>query len=162
MKGFWILIGFMVVSCVAMGFSVESIEGDDTSISKWLGMPAVCMSADEPCWLQLGVGEGVVVMGGGGMGVIVIGAYGVGLLFAVGQLAAGLISVCQVGVGLVFFVAQLGGGLAGVGQVAVGGLVQGQGKLGVDGSDFLEQLNDEVNAALGWKRARDPDDDAPT
>lgn len=158
-KRFWICVAFMVATCVGAGFSVDRPNGEDISVSKWMGMPAVCMSADEPCWLQLGVGEGVVVMGGGGVGVILIGAYGVGILFAIGQLAGGLIAVCQVGVGLVFFLGQLAFGLTGLGQVAIGGLVQGQGKLGRDGTEFLEQLNEEVNAALGWRLLRVGDTD---
>lgn len=153
-KRFWLLVGVIVLTTVGLAFAVKRDPETGMSAAKVLGMPAVCIGASEPCWLQLGIPEsgdppvGVLVVGLGGAGVVMIGLYGVGLLFATGQLAAGLIAVCQVGVGLVFFLGQLAFGLTGLAQLAIGGLVAGQGRLGMDGAEFLEVLNRDVERSL--------------
>jgi len=161
-KRFWILVGAIVLTSIGLGLVVHRDPETGMSEAKVLGMGAVCMGTAEPCWLQLGFPTengseaepptGVLVVGLGGVGVVMIGLYGVGLLFATGQLAAGLITVCQVGVGLVFFLGQLAFGLTGLGQLAIGGLVAGQGRLGMDGEAFLRQLDRDVSQALriGW------------
>ena len=156
-------IRLMVVLLVTfLGFFFFPTNESGQSEESIAGMPVVCLGDAESdmdpdtnpigsnaCWLTLGAGTGVVVVGIGGFGVVSLTLYGVGLLFATGQLAAGGIAFGQAGFGLSFFLGQAGVAPVAMGQVVGGGLVKGQGALGADGGPFLQELSREVNALLG-------------
>ncbi len=63
-------------------------------------------------------------------------------------MAGGLFAIGQLGVGLIGFIAQLGFGAAGIAQLAIGGMVEGQGRLGFSGRDFLRSLNADLDRFL--------------
>lgn len=165
MLRFFIVLVAIIVSSIAFFAEGSLRDGEPT---KFLGIPTVGTDthshfesssdsddssddlADEaPAldgWLVFG-GTGVLVLGVG-FGVVEIGLYGVGLLFATGQLCAGLFVIGQAALGVVFFLAQVGFGATGLGQLAIGGLVTGQGELGADGSDFLARMGADISELL--------------
>ena len=145
MKPFGVLLGVMIATAIAMVLSPGGTE-------PVLGLP-VTNVADEntPAWIAFG-GVGVLCLGAG-VGVVSFTLYGGGVLFATGQITAGLICIGQLGVGVVFACVQVGAGLTGIGQGIAGGLVGGQGTLGFDGDEFLEQLDKDVSELLRvWRR----------
>ena len=121
-------------------------------------MPTLGIAHPDPCWIQLGGGSGVLVVGIGGFGIVSLTIYGAGLLFATGQLAAGGIALGQVGVGISAFVGQAGGGLVALGQLVIGAVVAGQVPIGIRGAEFFEQLSGELVELLSWRRPMTADD----
>ncbi|MBO6934447.1 MAG: hypothetical protein JJ863_05720 [Deltaproteobacteria bacterium] len=149
MGRFFILFGVLLVTY--LGFFLFPTPNDGQSAEQVAGMPVVCVGAaeEEPCWLTIGAGQGVVLVGMGGAGVVCFALYSVGLLFATGQLAAGGLAIGQVGFGGSFFLGQAGVGPVALGQLVGGALVAGQGALGASGGDFLKELSAELNQILG-------------
>lgn len=153
MSRFLMLCGVLIVTF--LGFFLFPTPNDGKSAEEVLGMPVVCLGtedASEPCWLTLGAGEGVVVVGIGGFGLVAFTFYGVGLLLGTGQLAAGGITIAQVGFGGSFLLGQAGVAPVALGQVVGGALVKGQGQFGADGGEMMKNLSKEVNALLGPSR----------
>lgn len=142
-KRFWLLMA-IVIATTAL-FAAEGLLRAGAPSEIW-GMPVVAVGGEEPAWIALS-GVGVIVLGAG-FGVVAFTLYGAGVLFATGQLAAGLFAFGQLAAGLVCFVAQLGFGASGVGQLAIGGLVWGQAPVGLDGEEFLKQMNRDVSELL--------------
>ncbi len=143
---FVILCGVIAATAVAFYPLTETDEAGVSKSAEVLEMPALCvMSEDEPCWLTLGGGVGVLVIGAGGIGIVVFGLYGAGVLFATGQLAVGCIAFGQVGIGPVMWVGQAGGGFVAGGQVAIGIIASGQGQVGFDGESFFDALKKDID-----------------
>lgn len=153
------LILFAVLLVTYLGFFLFPTPNDGRSAEEVAGMSVVCVGAaeEEPCWLTIGAGKGVVLVGMGGAGVVCFALYSVGLLFATGQLAAGGLTIGQVGFGGSFFLGQAGVGPVALGQVVGGALVAGQGALGARGGDFLKELSGELNQILGKRAAVEPE-----
>ncbi len=100
-----------------------------------------------PSWIAVG-GPGIITIGAG-VGVVAITWVGGGLLFATGQLAAGLICFGQLGIGIIGFAAQVGTGLVGMGQGGLGLYTVTQGGSRNDlGRPFLKSLSAELNEIL--------------
>lgn len=144
-----VLFGVLLVTY--LGFFLFPTPKQGRSVEQVAGMPVVCVGVedDDPCWLTLGAGKGVVVVGMGGMGVVCFALYSVGLLFATGQLAAGGLAIGQVGFALTFWIGQAGAGPVAFGQLVGGAIADGQGALGVKGAPFLEELSADLNRLLG-------------
>jgi hypothetical protein len=159
MSRFLAVCGVLVVTYLGFFFYPTTAEGK--SPDEIAGMPVVCqgvgsenpLESGQACWLTLGAGRGIVVVGMGGVGVVCFVFYGLGILFATGQLAAGGIAFGQVGLGLSFFFGQAGVAPVAMGQVVGGAQVVGQGALGPNGGPFLKQLSAELNRILGSKKA---------
>lgn len=130
----------------------ETVDGVST-LEPIANLPIVCWgdSHELPCWLTIGAGMGVLVVGIGGVGVVCLTLYGAGILFASGQVAAGGIALAQGGVGFSMFIGQGGGAFTALGQVAVGVIADGQGALGVSGMPFFTRLNYELNQILRFR-----------
>lgn len=130
----------------------ETVDGAST-MEPIANLPIVCWgdSHESPCWLTIGAGMGVLVVGLGGVGVVCLTLYGAGILFASGQVAAGGIALAQGGVGFSMFIGQAGGAFSALGQVAVGVIADGQGALGVSGMPFFARLNYELNQILRFR-----------
>ena len=95
MKHFFILLAVIIATSVV--FAGITLLGDTTT-TEVLGMQVVSAgNFDQPAWLCVGGGAGVLVVGVGGVGVVSITLYGAGLLFATGQLAVGLLCIAQLG-----------------------------------------------------------------
>jgi hypothetical protein len=148
MKRFAVVCAIVLGVSIFLGLEVHALGAGDVNV---LGMPAVHLGSKsaEPAWLAFG-GKGVLVLGAG-FGLVEIGMAGVGVFFAVGQAAVGLFAVGQLAVGLVGVIGQLAFGATGIGQLAVGGLVEGQGKLGFSGGDFLRGLNADLDRFLRFR-----------
>ena len=149
MGRFFILFAVLLVTY--LGFFLFPTPNDGRSAEEIAGMPVVCVGTAEeaPCWLTIGAGQGVVLVGMGGAGIVCFALYSVGLLFATGQLAAGGLTNAQVGYGGSFFLGQVGVGPVAHGQLVGGALVAGQGALGASGGDFMKELSGELNQILG-------------
>ncbi len=145
MKRFGVLSGFIIVTAIAF-----AIMGPTPGSQPVLGMPVLGVGDQDPAWLQVGGGTGVLVVGIGGAGVVTYGLYGLGVLFATGQAAAGLFAIGQLAFGLIFVICQMGAALTGVGQGIVGVQVAGQGTLGGDGEEFLTRLQDDAEKVLAF------------
>ena len=104
--------------------------------------------SEDPAWLVLGAGVGVVVIGFG-FGVVVIGFIGVGLLFGCGQAACGFISFGQVGIGVALFGGQAGGAYTGFGQGIFGIHTWSQGNS--SGRDFILALAADIRPHLRFR-----------
>lgn len=159
MVRFLVLLGVLVVTSVGMGVSgpswpeappAESAVPVQVEPLFW-GLPAVRVMSEEPAWLSLGSGIGVLMVGMGGVGVVSITIYGAGLLFATGQLAVGLVAMGQVGFGIILWLGQAGGAFLAAGQVVGGKLAWGQGQLGSDGSEFFKQLQEDLSDLFRFK-----------
>lgn len=131
----------------ALFTGVVIVFGNDTSTSV-LGMETVCSASTQPCWLVVGTGQGVLVIGAAGVGLVALTLYGAGLFFATGQLAAGLLAIGQLGFGVLGWIGQVGVGLTGRGQLIGGLLVDGQAALGSTDSGFGGRLSRDVKAVL--------------
>jgi len=156
---FLILLGFIVFTAVGLAIggpawpdagAAELPEGVDPEPLFW-GLPALRVMSQEPAWLAVGSGAGVLMVGMGGVGVVAITLYGAGLLFATGQLAVGIMAAGQVGLGLLLWLGQAGGALLSAGQVVGGGLVWGQGQLGWDGEKFFTMLHEDLTDLFSFK-----------
>ena len=156
---FLILLGVLVVTSVGLGVSgpswpeappAESAVPVEVEPLFW-GLPAVRVMSEEPAWLSLGSGVGVLMVGFGGAGVIAITLYGFGLLFATGQLAVGLVAMGQVGFGIILWLGQAGGAFLAGGQVVGGRLAWGQGQLGGDGEQFFTDLHKDLSDLFKFK-----------
>lgn len=112
-----------------------------------LGLKPVGIAADA-CWLNLGGGTGVLVIGLAGAGVVSFTLYGAGVLFATGQLTAGGIAFGQLGIGLVLFLGQVGGGIIAGGQGVGGYLSWRQGGGSSPGARFIRALNEDMKDLL--------------
>ncbi len=148
MKRFAIVGGIAVVVAILLGLEVSWLGAGDTDV---LGLRAVSFGGkgSGPAWLAFG-DEGVLVLGAG-FGLVEIGVAGVGILFATGQVSAGLFAIGQLSFGLLGVIAQLGFGTTGIGQLVIGGLVEGQGRLGFSGGEFLRGFDEDVNRFLRWR-----------
>ena len=159
MYRFFILLGLLVVTSVGLGVSGPSWPEAPPAESDVLveveplfwGLPAVRIMSQEPAWLSLGTGIGVLMVGMGGVGVVSITLYGAGLLFATGQLAVGLVAMGQVGFGIILWLGQLGGAFIAAGQLAGGRLAWGQGHFGGDGEEFFKLLNEDLSDLFRFK-----------
>ena len=141
----------IIVTAIGLGVMTETVDGVST-MDPIANLPVVCWGESEsPCWLTIGAGMGVLVVGLGGVGVVCLTLYGAGILFASGQIAAGGIAVAQGGVGFSMVIGQAGGGFTALGQVAIGVIADGPGALGVTGLPFFAQLNYELNQILRFK-----------
>lgn len=149
MTRFLILCAVLLVTY--LGFFLFPTPNNGQSVEEVAGMPVVCVGAaeEEACWLTIGAGKGVVVVGMGGAGVVCFALYSVGLLFATGQLAAGGLAIGQVGFALSFWLGQAGAGPVAFGQLVGGAIADGQGALGVKGAPFLKELSADLNRILG-------------
>lgn len=149
---FLILLGVIVFTAVGMAIGAPSwpegiselpagVQGEPL----FWGLPALRVMSEDPAWLSLGSGYGVLMVGLGGAGVVAITLYGAGIVFATGQLAVGLMAAGQVGFGVVLWLGQAGGAFTAAGQVVGGGLVWGQGQLGKDGEPFFKALHEDLS-----------------
>lgn len=147
-----VLALIIIVTAIGLGVMTETVEGVST-MKPIANLPVVCWgdSQETPCWLTIGAGMGVLVVGIGGVGVVCLTLYGAGILFASGQVAAGGIALAQGGVGFSMFIGQAGGAFTALGQISVGVIADGQGALGVTGLPFFAQLNYELNQILRLK-----------
>ena len=143
---FLVLCAVLIVTFLGF-FFFPTVDG--RSAETVAGMAVVCLGSNTPCWLTLGAGPGVVVVGMGGVGLVSFTLYGAGLLLGTGQVAAGGIAIGQAGFGASAFLGQIGVAPVARGQAVAGALVQGQGKIGMDGTEYLKTLDAEVNALLG-------------
>lgn len=116
------------------------------------------MASESTCWLTLGAGQGVVVIGAVGWGVVCFTLYGAGILFATGQLAFGGIAIGQAGGALSLFLGQVGGAFTTIAQGALGVISRGQAAIGFDGQPFFESLYDELRGILRFRAAPYPDE----
>jgi len=160
MGRFFILFAVLLVTY--LGFFLFPTPNNGKSVEEVAGMPVVCVgtSEDEACWLTLGAGKGVVLVGMGGVGVVCFALYSVGILFATGQLAAGGLTIGQVGFAGTFFIGQAGAGPVAFGQVVGGAIADGQGSLGAKGAPFLKELSADLNRILG-KGGESPPPEVP-
>ncbi len=142
----------IIITAIGLGIMTETVDGVST-LEPIANLPIVCWgdSHESPCWLTIGAGMGVLVVGIGGVGVVCLTLYGAGILFASGQVAAGGIALAQGGVGFSMFIGQGGGAFTALGQVAVGVIADGQGALGVSGMPFFTRLNYELNQILRFR-----------
>jgi hypothetical protein len=149
MARFLILCAVLLVTY--LGFFLFPTPKNGKSAEEVAGMPVVCVGAaeEEPCWLTIGAGKGVVLVGMGGGGIVCFALYSVGLLFATGQLAAGGLAIGQVGFAGSFWLGQAGAGPVAFGQLVGGAIADGQGALGVKGAPFLKELSADLNRILG-------------
>jgi len=149
MARFLILCAVLLVTY--LGFFLFPTPKNGQSAEEVAGMPVVCVGTaeDEPCWLTIGAGKGVVLVGMGGVGVVCFALYSFGLLFATGQLAAGGLAIGQVGFAFSFWLGQAGAGPVAFGQLVGGAIADGQGALGVKGAPFLKELSADLNRILG-------------
>jgi hypothetical protein len=145
------IIGGIVVAVSVLMLGVVSLGGGMDTLPPILGMQPICAVAAEPCWLVLGGGHGVLVVGLAGVGVVSLTLYGAGLLFATGQLAAGGIALGQCGVGLSGFAGQVGCGFVAFGQGVGGVVADGQGSVGIKGAPFLRTFNAELSQILRFR-----------
>ena len=137
-----------IVTAIGLGIMTETVDGVST-MAPIANLPVVCWGESETlCWLTIGAGTGILVVGIGGVGVVCLTLYGAGILFASGQVAAGGIALGQGGIGVTMFIGQAGGAFTALGQVAVGAIADGQGALGVAGIPFFTRLNVELNQIL--------------
>ena len=151
MVRFWILAGIIIGVGVTLALLTET-DAQGIAHTHFAGMPTVINAGDseDPAWLVLGGGVGVLVIGAG-VGLVVFGIAGAGILFATGQLAAGGICFAQGGLGFSFFCGQGGAGVTAFGQVVGGAVVAGQGALGFDGAEHLRQLNGDLGRILAFR-----------
>lgn len=135
MKNFVILAVLIVVTTAALGFTTEMAVSGTTSRTRVLGAPVASLGEADFSWISIGAGSGVIVLGAG-VGVVAFTLIGAGLLFGTGQVTAG------------FIAGQAGTGLVGAGQVVVGALGWAQGRLAMDGEEFIKSFNKDLNETL--------------
>lgn len=107
MKPLFLLIGCFLLTLAALAIFTEYHQGQ--AVTRVAGLPVVAFGSDSGAWLAFG-GVGVLVLGAG-IGVVSLGLYGGGILFATGQLCAGLLAMGQLGLGIILFLGQVGAGL---------------------------------------------------
>ncbi len=149
MKQLGIVCGIMLAVSILLGLEVWGMGAGDVRV---LGMRAVSSGFEkppDPSWLAFG-GIGVLALGAG-FGIVEFGIYGGGLFFASGQLTVGLVSVGQFSIGLIAVVAQFGLGATSFGQFAFGLLAKGQMKVGFDGTEFMQGLNEDLGRFLSFR-----------
>lgn len=146
MKNFVIIAVLIVATSAVLAFTTEMTTSGTVSRTRVLDTPVVSLAESEFAWISVG-GAGVIVLGVG-FGIVAFTLYGAGLLFGTGQVTAGLIAMGQAGLGLVAFLGQAGTGLVGAGQVVIGALGWAQGRLAMDGEQFIKDLSKDLNQTL--------------
>lgn len=141
------IIGATAVGLLVTVIATTGLDG----LAPIGGMQPVCTASQEPCWLVVGGGVGVVVIGLAGAGIVSLTLYGVGLFIGTGQLAGGGIALGQLGVGITGFAGQVGGAFVAFGQGVGGVIADGQGSIGIKGKPFLERFNRELAQVLRWR-----------
>jgi hypothetical protein len=150
MKRFVLLSVIIVITTVILALTTEMGSSGSISETRILGAPVVTLADDTFSWIAFGAGAGVIVLGAG-VGVVAFTVIGAGLLFGTGQVTAGCIAMGQAGLGLVAFLGQAGTGLVGAGQVVIGALGWAQGRLAMDGEQFIKDLNADLNETLKFR-----------